>query len=399
MKFLFALLLIAGATLGFAQGSPSTGRPDLTPAQRSVADAQRMIAEKPAQASGYNALAAGLVRRARETSDAGYFAQAEDAVEKSLKLSPGNFETKQIQVSILLGEHEYPAALEAAKALNQQVPDAVMVYGLLTDANIALGHYKDAENSAQWMLDLRPGNLPALIRAAQLRELFGDPDGSSELLDMAFQSTPPTETEDRAWLLTRMGNLRLLSGNIAAAEQFAQQALESFSNYADAVGLLARVRTAQQRYQDAEVLFQQRYRSAPSPQNLYDLGEASQRAGHQAEAKKAFAEFESQALMESAAKNNANRELVFYYADHANRHDQALALAKREFSWRQDVYTLDAYAWALHVNGQEAEARKQIEAALAVGARDPQLLRHAGEIALKTGARASAERDRKESAE
>ena len=31
------------------------------------------------------------------------------------------------------------------------------------------------------MLDLRPGNLPGLTRAAYLRELFGDLDGSVEL--------------------------------------------------------------------------------------------------------------------------------------------------------------------------------------------------------------------------
>jgi hypothetical protein len=47
-----------------------------------------------------------------------------------------------------------------------------MVYGLLTDANVGLGNYKDAEIAAQWMLNLRPGNLPALTRAAHLRELF-----------------------------------------------------------------------------------------------------------------------------------------------------------------------------------------------------------------------------------
>jgi Tfp pilus assembly protein PilF len=63
------------------------------------------------------------------------------------------------------------------------------------------------------------------------------------------------------------------------------------------------------------------------------------------------------------------------------------------------VYTLDAYAWALHVNGQDAEARKQIETALAVGVRDAKLFRHAGEIALKTGDVPAAERYLKQSTE
>ncbi len=42
-----------------------------------------------------------------------------------------NFDTEKQRVSMLLGEHEYPAVLEAAKSLNKRVPDDVMVYGLL----------------------------------------------------------------------------------------------------------------------------------------------------------------------------------------------------------------------------------------------------------------------------
>ena len=55
--------------------------------------------------------------------------------------------------------------------------------------------------------------------------------------------------------------------------------------------------------------------------------------------------------------------------------------------------------WALHVNGQDQEARKQIEAALAVGLRDAKLIRHAGEIALATCDRAAAEKYLREAAD
>ena len=63
---------------------------------------------------------------------------------------------------------------------------------------------------------------------------------------------------------------------------------------------------------------------------------------------------------------------------------------KREFARRHDVYTLDSYSWALHINGENQEARKQIETALAVGIRDCKMLRHAGEIALAMGDRVAA---------
>jgi Flp pilus assembly protein TadD len=137
---------------------------------------------------------------------------------------------------------------------------------------------------------------------------------------------------------------------------------------------------------------QQRYQYAEYAGNLYDLAEALQLAGRDAEASKAFAEFEAKSLEESGKRQNSNLELIFYYADHARQSAKALAVAEQEFSWRHDVYTLDAYAWALHVKGRDAEARKHIETALAVGISDSKILAHAGEIALNLGDRTVAQK-------
>jgi predicted Zn-dependent protease len=312
---------------------------------------------------------------------------------------PNSFEAEKAKVSKLLEAHEFPAALEAAKALNKRVPDDVMVYGMITDANVELGNYKDAEDSAQWMLNLRPGNLPALLRASRLRELFGDAEGSSELLDLAYQSTPQTDTEQRALILTQMGQARFASGNTESAEKLLQQALTALPGYPSALGGLAQVRVAQKRFEDAVVLLKQRSEASAPARDLYELAEALELAGRDGEAKRAFADFERKALLESERKDNSNRELIFYYADHAKQPGKALKLAQREYSWRRDVYTLDAYAWALHVNGQDVEAHKQIETALSVGIRDGRLFLHAGAITLALGDTPAAERYLKQSAE
>jgi tetratricopeptide (TPR) repeat protein len=390
---------LAAATFATAQSITGAARVDLSPAAQSIAEAKKAISDKPAQYAGYNFLATALVRRAQETSDVSFYAQAEEAARKSLELSPNNFDAEKIRVSILLGEHEYPAALEAAKALNKRVPDDVMVYGLLTDANVELGNYEDAVIAAQWMLNLRPGNLPALIRAAHLRELTGDAEGAYELMEMAYQSTPQTESAERAQILTQMGHLRRASGSIDAAEKLFQQALTSFPGYPSALGNLAQVRIAQKLFEDAVVLLQQRYQDAPCARNLYDLAKALQLAGRNGEAKKTFAEFETKSLLESSKRQNSNLELVLYYVDHAHQPVKALTVARQEYAWRHDVYTFDAYAWALHANGQDAEARKQIETALAVGIRDAEIFRHAAEIALELGDTAAAEDYLKQSIE
>jgi tetratricopeptide (TPR) repeat protein len=378
------LLLPIAALAAFAQtNSPTDAK--LSPAERSIAQAKRLIEKKPKDYSAYNALAFALSRRARETSDVKDYDEAADALKQSFAILPDNFGAARIHTWLLLGKHEFPAALEEAKKLNQRMPDDITVYGFLTDANIELGNYKDAETAAQTMLDLRPGNLPALTRAAYLRELFGDVEGSLQLMNMALQSTPPSEVEDAAWVLTQMAHLELARDNTAAAEKYLDNALRLFPGYHYALGNLAKVRIQQKRYDEAVQLLQQRYQAAPHAENLFDLAEALQLAARSEQARQAFAEFERKSLAETNRKDNSNRELVFYYADYEHAPRKALDVARREFGWRHDVFTIDSYAWALHVNGQDEEAHKQIESALSVGIRDARLIRHAGQIGLAMG--------------
>jgi tetratricopeptide (TPR) repeat protein len=382
------------ATLALAE----SGHADsiVSPAERSIANANQMIAAKPKQFAGYNQLAIALSRRARETSDPSFYAAAENALKKSFELSPGNLEAEKIHVWLLLGRHEFPDALEAAKALHEKAPNDVLVYGFLVDANAELGNYAEAEKAAQQMLDLHPGNLPALTRAAYLRELFGDIDGAFDLMDMAYQATPVQESEDRAWIVTQMAHLRMALGDTRSAEELLKQALLLFPGYHYALSNLAKIVEMQGRYAESVSLLQQMYAAAPHPENLYLLAEALEKAGRLQEAQSAFAEFEKKSLQEAVKKDNSSRELVFYYADHAKEPAKALRIAQQERAWRHDVYTLDAYAWALHVNGRDQEARKQVEMALAVGIRDPKLFQHAAAIAAVLGDRQNSERYKKE---
>jgi tetratricopeptide (TPR) repeat protein len=398
MKRVAALLVLAFATTTMFAQIPTasferpSAAPTLSPAERSVAQAKKLIDKNPKDFEAYNALALALSRRARETSDVVFYTQGEEALQRSFAISPDNFDGQRIRVWLLLGKHEFAAALEAARKLNQKVPDDVMVYGFLTDSNAELGNYKDAETATQWMLDLKAGNMPGLTRAAYLRELFGDIDGALELMNMAYQSTPPTEVEDGAWIVTQMAHLNLAMGKIEEAETLSRQALDMFPNYHYALGNLAKVRVRQKRYQEAVELLRQRYQAAPHAENLFDLAQAFQLAGHQDEAQRAFAEFEQKSLLETNRADNSNHELVFYYADYAKQPAKALEVAQREYARRHDVFTLDCYAWALHLNGQNDEA-------LAVGIRDAKLFWHAGEIELAAGDHAAAERCLRQSAD
>jgi tetratricopeptide (TPR) repeat protein len=351
-----------------------------SPAAKKVELARKAIAVNPKSVQGYTDLALALARRARETSDTNFYTQAEEALSQALAIEPANFAALKVQVWLLLGRHEFAKALETAAILNKRAPDDVLVYGFLCDANVELGNYADAEKAAQWMLNLRPGNVPALTRTAYLRELFGDLDGAVEAMNMAYQGTSPTETEDRAWILTQVGHLRLMQGRAADAERVLQQALAMFPGYHYALGNLAAVRMVQERYGEAVTLLEQRYRSAPHAENLFALAEALHKAGREDEAQAAFHKFEKSSRAEMNNAENSNQELIAYYANYAARPEEALRIAKMELARRRDVHTLAAYAWALHAAGDDAEARRQMQRALKVGIQDPELLRQAAVI-------------------
>lgn len=352
----------------------------LTPAERHVARARQALLRQPQSGRARADLAMALARRARETSDTAYYIEAQRVLDDALASAPDDYDALKARAWVLLGQHEFAPALELAQRLNVRAPDDLTVYGYVADASAELGRYDEAERAVQWMLDLRPGNVPGLTRAAYLRELFGDIEGALDLMAQALDRTAPAEVEDRAWMLTQIGHLQLTAGRVGDAQAALDHALVLFPGYHYALAQLARVRAAQGRHAEAVLLLRQRHAQAAHAENLYDLAEALARAGQVAEARRSYVEFERLARVEMAGADNANRELIAYYAGPGRRPAEALRLARAESARRRDVHTLAAYAWALHVNGRAREARTQIEAALAVGVKDPALLAQAATI-------------------
>ena len=378
MKIFTAALFAVSAALA----APALTTPGLTPAEISIAKAQEQIAKRPDHYAYYNGLAMAYARRARETSDVAYYGKAEETLQKSFEISPDNFEGLKVKTWLLLGRHEFAKALEVAKPLNRKMPDDLTVYGYLADANAELGNYQEAVEAAQWMLDLRAGNVAGLTRAAYLRELHGDLNGAFEAMQAAYDATPFQEAEDRAWLLTQLAHIQLLSGDLPKAEMYADGALGLFPGYHYALGVLAQVRQAQKRYDEAVSLLERRYAAAPHAENLFSLAEAQEQAGRKTEAAASFQKFEKLALAESTQADNANHELIAYYTDYAKEPDKGLRIAEMEMARRHDVYTLDSYAWALSASGDRARAGIALRKALAVGVKDPKILAHASALGV-----------------
>ncbi len=367
----------------------SAARP--SPAEQSIAAARQQIATDAKRPQGYNELAIASIRRARETGDPRFLGDAETALATGLQLAPNDFQLQKTSIALLLGRQQFTQALAKAGLLHSKVPDDVTLYGYLAEANIALGNYTDADTDAQWMLNLRPNNIPGLLLGARLRMVYGDAPGALEFLNQAFGETPQIEPEEQASIANRIAEIELAQGQLPAAGQALAQAEGLFPRSSVTRMNLARLRLAQGKPLEAVSLLQQQAaqeqaQGSSSTGTLFLLAQA-QGAAKQPEAAATWSRFEASAKAETDKPANSNLDLILYYAGLADaapvNAGAALALAQQRVATQHDADTLDAYAWALYANGKFAEADGEMQKAMAPGTGSAQFDEHAGEIARK----------------
>ncbi len=370
------------------QASPAA-RP--SPAEQSIAAARQQIAADAKRPQGYNELALASIRRAREMGNPAFFQDAETALHTGLTLAPNDFQLQKTDIALLLGRQQFAQALAKAKLLHSKVPDDVTLYGYLAEANSALGNYTDADTDAQWMLNLRPNNIPGLLLGAQLRVVYGDAPGALEFLNQAFGETPQIEPEEQASIANRIAAIELAQGQLPAAGQALAQAEGLFPQSPVTRMNLARLRLAQGKPLEAVALLQQQVAQEQAQGNsstgtLFLLAQA-QGAANQPETAATWSRFEASAKGETDKPANSNLDLILYYAGLAGaapvNASAALALAQQRATSQHDADTLDAYAWALYANGNFAEADGEMQKAIALGINSAQFDEHAGEIARK----------------
>ena len=237
-------------TSSLASSPTETETEKLIAADTEIDAAQKIIEKMPDDAGGYNKLAAVYIRRARETGDFSLNRKAEIAVNRALEIEAENSDAKKLKASLLLTLHRFEEALEYGKQLQKTSPQSAFVYGVLTDANVELGNYKEAADAVQQMVDLRP-NMESYARASHLRSLYGDSSGAIEAMNLAARVADPLDREAQAWCLTHLGKEYFKIGNFIEAEKQYDAALKILPEYHLALHAKADVRAANGDFENA----------------------------------------------------------------------------------------------------------------------------------------------------
>ncbi|HEV2864546.1 MAG TPA: tetratricopeptide repeat protein [Pyrinomonadaceae bacterium] len=359
-----------------------------TAADRQLRAARAAVEREPKLAKGYNLLAAALMQKAREAEDFHINARAMEALDRSLRVAPDNYDALKLRAKLLLTFHRFEEALEVARRAAQLNPRDHDNYGALTDALVELGEYPAAVEAAQRMVDLRP-DTSSYARVSYLRWLHGDADGAIDAMRLAAQAASPKDPERVAWCHVQLGDALLNKGKTAEAEREFERALYVFPGYGAALGAKARARVAAGDPEGALAIYAREYEGEPSADTALALGDLHAKLGRAEEAEKFYKSFKT-LERENAEAENDWHHFVHFWTDHDRNLDEALALARKERDRRKDIYTCDALAWALYKKGQYAEAKAAMDEALRLKTRDPRLLYHAGMIANALGDRRAA---------
>jgi tetratricopeptide (TPR) repeat protein len=372
--------------------------PDLTPRPgeskasaeflKSQADLARIRAEiiqKPEVVKNYVAAAQIYLREERITGEHHlYMKTASRLIDESLKRDPDNYEAIVTTGSMFMTLHKFSAAKEIIGRAIARYPESAIAYGVLCDAHVELGEYDQAVQACDKMLSLRP-DLRSYARASYLRELHGDIDGAIEVMVRAIDAGVPG-SEERSWAMYQFGNLLVNQGKLDSAEYVFKAIEEERPGYNFTQNGFSVVKALRGDRKSAIAILEAARLKASDHVLLENLADFY-RAEHSDDSAKAaeqnvlrdFAHHESQGW-------NVDREYAMFCCNHGIYLQEALNRARRDYERRpENVDALDAYAWALHMNGKSVDALPFMEKALRLGSRNPALSIRAGMVFYGAG--------------
>jgi tetratricopeptide (TPR) repeat protein len=295
-----------------------------------------------------------------------------------LYLDPKNFEATTFKSSVKMSQHQFAEARDLAEAARKINPDNAYVYGVLVDANVELGFYKEAIAMSDKMQALKP-SLESYSRASYLREIYGDLKGSISAMKLAVEAGMPG-SEPFCWSKKTLAHLYESTGQLGEAQKQYDDILAVRPSYAFAYGGQARILKTNKQYDKALELLDKAVKIMPEFSFHEEMAEIYDLQGNH---EKALDKYEEVVLMldEDAKSGHAvDLELCKLYTK-AGKMDLALKHGLIEYKKRpRNIDVNHAMAVVAFKSNDFKKAKEYLSVAMSTGSKDPELLIDAGKI-------------------
>ena len=346
------------------------------------------IEQNPKDYKSMLSLSQAYIQEGRITGEHGYYDKAAiELLDIILKNEPRNFDAICSKATVLLSQHHFTEGLELAKTALPINPDNAFIYGILCDANLELGNYKEAMQMGDKMVSVRP-DIRSYARISYLREVHGDYTGAIEAMKLAADAGCPG-LEETEWTRCILGHLYENTFSLDTAEYEYQIALRNRPDYAFAYAGLGRIAKSKGNYKEAIAFFEKAklnmldYSFADELTDLYRLDNQTAKAE-----KNALEVIEMLGPnigneSETSHGHYADKELAYAYLK-IKDNAKALEHATIEYQRRpNNIDVAECMAWVEYKNDHYKEANKLIDVALKTKSKNPILLCRAGLIKIK----------------
>jgi tetratricopeptide (TPR) repeat protein len=390
-------LTVAALLLGGAwRGSPSArSAPVVAPRPPAAADTAAQITKLQGElrasrddVESLDALGLAYQQRARETGDPTYYTKSDQVLRRALRLAPRDLLATSGLGSLALSRHRFREALALGRRARAISPTTARNYGVIGDALVELGRYRQGFHAFDTMAELRP-DVSSYARIAHARVLIGDVPGAFSAWRLALDASLG-QGETEAWTRVQISKTAFTVGELGPALAQARAALRAFPGYAPAYDALAWAEYGRGHVGAALAAEQLAVNRIPLPQYVAMLGDLQRASGDPAEARRQYATVGVIQRLLVANGVKTDLETALFDVDHGIRLRDSLALARRAQRERPSIDGDDVLAWALARTGRCADALPYSKESLRLGTRDALKYFHRGEIERCLGNRAAA---------
>jgi tetratricopeptide (TPR) repeat protein len=343
-----------------------------------VADLQSRLQANPKDERSYALLGLAYQQRARESGDPSWYPKSEGVLRRATALDSKDDLAVSGLGSLALSRHRFRDALALGEQARRLNPYSARPYGVIGDALVELGRYREAFDAFDRMNGLRP-NLSSYARVSYGRELIGHTAAAIRAMKLAVDAASGA-AEPTAWTHVQLGKLYWNHGRLGLAEREYRLALAVFPDYAYGFDALAQVLAAKGEYRQAIALERRAVDAIPLPQYVTALGDLYRVTGRPAPARRQYALIGAIEKLLNANGVKTDLEIALFQVDHGIALRHALARARLAHVERPSIDGDDVLGWALARNGHCAEALGYSQRALRLGTQDALKFFHRGII-------------------
>jgi tetratricopeptide (TPR) repeat protein len=343
-----------------------------------IAQLQSRLQANATDGHSYALLGLAYQQRARETGDPSYYPKSEGVLQRALALDSKDSLAVSGLGSLALSRHRFRAALALGEQAWKLNPYSARNFGVIGDAYVELGRYREAFHAFDTMSRLRP-SLSSYARVSYGRELIGHTAAAIRAMKLAVDAASGA-AEPTAWTHVQLGKLYWSHGRLSLAEREYRFALRVFPGYAYGFDALAQVLAAKGEYRQAIAVERRAVDAIPLPQYVTALGDLYRVTGHPVLARRQYALIGAIERLLRANGVKTDLEIALFQIDHGIAMRHALARARLAHAERPSIDGDDVLGWALARNGRCAEGLGYSERSLRLGTQDALKFFHRGMI-------------------